>query len=402
MCPKHRLLALGLSVFLLGLVAEVTTEQARPAQPAAAQPAGAPAEPGLLRSELSLGGRTATMAYAPDLGASDPAHKALLSATAGSDTSRVRVAQLITTGTLRIEAIELGRAGPAGAPPGPAPIRPDLEGARYDLWLETANNGWRIQVTDATKAVVGHIPLSRRSAAPAASNFVAALIPESGAVGRLALRWGGYEATADVQFTNPSRRRVEAGEPNVTTNRTDDEDTSALSRARLLAQRNETALVLPKGQRMSVSFQRTAEGSRRGRGLGVDGPDFARLTNTPDGEVVMLTESSVPRLRIEAPLRFGKTSIATGNQVAGFPGSYGIWLKRAGTGWRLVFNHEPDAWGSQHDPKFDAAEIELSHSGGHAAARPFAVALVPHAPDRGRLVIIWGPHEWTADFVVAS
>ena len=54
--------------------------------------------------------------------------------------------------------------------------------------------------------------------------------------------------------------------------------------------------------------------------------------------------------------------IATGNQVVGFPGSYGLWLKRVGSGWRLVFNNEPDAWGSQHDPKFDAAEIDLSRT----------------------------------------
>ena len=26
---------------------------------------------------------------------------------------------------------------------------------------------------------------------------------------------------------------------------------------------------------------------------------------------------------------------------------------------------------------------------------------MPTAADRGRLVIIWGPHEWTADFNVA-
>ena len=89
---------------------------------------------------------------------------------------------------------------------------------------------------------------------------------------------------------------------------------------------------------MSISFQRTfarnerAGGNRNRRGLGVDGPDFLGLTKTPDGGIVMLTESSVPRLRIEAPLRFGKATIATGNQVVGFPGSYGVWLKRVGTG----------------------------------------------------------------------
>jgi hypothetical protein len=261
---------------------------------------------------------------------------------------------------------------------------------------------------DAGQTVVGAIALARHAAGPAAANFVAALIPEDSSAGRLVIRWGDYEATAEVQFVTPARRRIEENrEPNVTTSRTHDEDTSVLSRARLLAERNESALVWPNGSRMSVSFQRTvarnerAANSRNRGGLGVDGPDFIGLTKTPDGDVVMLTESSVPRLRVETPLRFGNATIAIGNQVAGFPGSYGVWLKRAATGWRLVFSNEPDVWGSQHDPKSDAAEIALSHSEGHAAARPFAIALVPTAPDRGRLVIIWGPHEWTADFAMA-
>src|SRR5262249_54024119 len=99
---------------------------------------------------------------------------------------------------------------------------------------------------------------------------------------------------------------------------------------------------------------------------------------------------------------FGKTTIATGNQVEGFPGSYGLWLKRAANGWRLVFNHEPDAWGSQHDAKFDAAEVELAHSEGHEATRPFAGNLIPQSAARGRLMILWGPHEWTAEFVIEA
>ena len=131
------------------------------------------------------------------------------------------------------------------------------------------------------------------------------------------------------------------------------------------------------------------------------GVDFSHIASAVDGAVVALTESAVPRLKIEMPLRFGKVMVRTGNQVGGFPGAYGIWLKRVGSGWRLVLNDESDAWGSQHDPKFDAAEMDLAHSEGHAASRPFGVALIPTAADRGRLVIVWGPHEWTADFVVA-
>lgn len=398
---NHRLHTLAVCVFLSILIAGVATEQAPPGQPNG---------DGLLRSELSLGGRTATLAYSPDLKANDAAHKGLLSPTTGSAPARVRVGQLDTTGSLRIGTINL--AGPQqvempvdAQTPGKGPA-----GVQYHLWLEGAGTGWQLQITGADNVAAGQLPLSRQPAAPASPNLVAALIPEDSTVGRLVLRWGDYQATADVQFSDPSRRRtVENSGANVTTNRRHDDDTSVLSRARLLAQRNETAWVLPKGPRISVSFQRTFARADRtngnpntSRGLGVDGPDFAHLMQTPDGAIVMLTESSVPRLRTEVPLRFGKALIDIGNQVAGFPGSYGVWLKRVGSGWRLVFNNEPDAWGSQHDPKFDAAEIELSHSEGHAAARPFAVAIVPRAADRGRLVVVWGPHEWSADFVVST
>lgn len=408
MCPWSKgLLALGLSACLLGSIAAVETAQTPSAKPT-----------GLLRSELALGGRTAILEYPPDLKATDPIHKGLLSATAGTAAARVRVGQLETTGSLRIGTMELGvRETPAAVSQAPAdadrssvpaaPARPVA--ARYDLWLAGADSGWQLDVTNADKATVAQIPLARQAAAVPSPAFMAALIPEDITLGRLVLRWGGYQAAADVQFTNPARRRIDENRvPNATTNRTHDEDTSVLSRARLLAQRNETAVVLLKGQRLSISFERTfakddrSAGARNRRGLGVDGPDFARLTTTPSGAVVMLTESSVPRLRIEGSLRFGKVLVPTGNQVVGFPGSYGLWLKRVGSEWRLVFNHEADAWGSQHVPKFDAAEIPLAHSEGHAPGRPFAVALMPNAADRGRLVIIWGPHEWTADFIVAS
>ncbi len=137
-------------------------------------------------------------------------------------------------------------------------------------------------------------------------------------------------------------------------------------------------------------------------GLDVGGVDYPRIATTADGAIVMLTEAAVPRLKIEAPLRFGTVTVRTENQAPKFPGMYGIWLKRVGSGWHLVFNNEPDAWGSQHNPKFDVAEIELTHSQGPEASRPFGVALEPTAADRGRLVILWGPHEWSADFVVAS
>lgn len=395
---NHRVLALSSSVCVLSLIAGVAAGQApvKPAQPSA---------DGLLHSEVSLVAKTATVTYDPALKANDAAHRGVLSATAGSPNTRVRVAQLQTTGSLRIGTLAVGKLDPAGI--------------RYDLWLKGVNDGWELEVTDVAKpgapepsTVVGQVALSRQAGPVASPTFVAALVPENGNTARLVLRWGPYEATTDVQFTDPPRRfRLPETQANVTTNRRHDEEDTRANRAFMLAQRNETVFVLPKGQRVSVSFQKTlgpgeriAEngGGVRTRGLPVDGPDFARLMQTPDGEVVLFTESAVPRMRNDLPVRFGKTTLAIGNQTPGFPGSYGIWLKRLGNGWRLVFSNEPDVWGSQHDATLDAVEIDVKHSEGHAATRPFGVGIEPTAANHGRLVIVWGPHEWSTDFEISG
>jgi hypothetical protein len=370
--------ALASGVFLCALVAQATTEQA------SFTPSSTAAD-GRVRSELSLLAHTATLRFAPNLRADDPAHRGVVSARASGDPA-VRVAQLETNGSLRLGTIALGKDNPAGI--------------RYDLWLESAGDAWRLRVTEAQRddagqpaALIGQLTLARSSGVTSSPTFMAALVPNVKDAGRLLVRWGEYEAATEVQFTDPPRRRQTERTPaNVTTNRAHDEDTSALSRARLLAQRNETVLGSPDGRRLSVSYAR--------QGLEVEGRDFRDLASAPDGRVIQLTESAVPRLRIEAPLRFGNATIRIGNQGAGFPGSYGLWLKRVGSGWRLVLNHEADAWGSQHDPKFDAAEIPLIHTDGHPASRPFAVALLPIAADRGRLLILWGPHEWSAEFAI--
>ena len=90
-------------------------------------------------------------------------------------------------------------------------------------------------------------------------------------------------------------------------------------------------------------------------------PDFAAIESLADGDVLRLSRGAVLRLRNETPLRFGDVAIPTGNLAPGFAGSYGLWLKPSGDGWRLVFNHEADSWGTQHDPTFDAAEIDVTY-----------------------------------------
>jgi hypothetical protein len=345
------------------------------------------------------------MTFAPDLKADDPAHKAVSSPIGATANARVRVAQLLTTsGTLRIGTLDLPKAEPPGQ--------------RYDVWLAITSNGWTMQLSGAANSsdVPGEVALSRQASAVVSPTFVAALIPTYGDSGQIVLRWGPYEGVAEMKFVDPPSRvrRVnsENGLPNVGVKRGNFDDTSAHSREQFLAQNTETAIELPNGRRLSASFIRAGSSDRPrsepalrtsvARGLAVGGPDYSRIASVADGGVVELTESWVPRLKIETPLRFGKVTARTENQVGGFPGVYGMWLKRVGNNWRLVLNNEYDVWGTQHDAKFDVAEIDLTHSDHQPASLPFAVALVPTGPDRGRLVIVWGAHEWAANFVVAG
>ena len=172
-----------------------------------------------------------------------------------------------------------------------------------------------------------------------------------------------------------------------------DTDTSDFARAVTLAERHETAIVAPDDSRIAVLFWKD---------VSAEHDDFAAIGSVADGEVVRLTEAAVTRLRTDVPLRFGRVMVPTDNLAPGFPGSYALWLKRVGTGWRLVLNHEADSWGTQHDPEFDAAEIELTYSQGGLSTRPLGATLVPTSERGGRLVIHWGGHQWTADFVIAS
>ena len=92
--------------------------------------------------------------------------------------------------------------------------------------------------------------------------------------------------------------------------------------------------------------------------------------------------------------------LETENQVPGYPGTYALWLKKNGPRWSFVFNHEADSWGTQHDPDFDAAEIDVGYSQTNEDSRPLAVTLIPVSVDRGELRVQWGPHEWTADYAI--
>jgi hypothetical protein len=372
---------------------------------AAQQASTAPAARGQLRSEASLMGHTLTIAYAPDLNSDDRTYKTLVSSTATTAEKRIRVAEFsINGGTLRIGSIELPKA--------------EAPGRVYDVSLEGTDQGWTLLLADRSTpaAAAVAVPLERRSRAARSRTFIAALTPTAADSGQLVVSWGDYDAAAAIKFVDPPvrpmRANAENGLPNVGVKRGNRDDTSAKSRAQFLSLNSETAIGLPSGKRVVASFIRSvssdaaAENPRLrrvvGRGLNSGGVDYERLASLGNGSIVELAESQVPRLTIDTPLRFGNLTLRTENQVGGFPGVYGMWLKRVADGWHLVFNQEYDVWGTQHDQKFDVGEIELAHSEQQPGTQPFTLALVPTGADRGQLNIVWGAHRWTADFVIPS
>src|SRR5687768_7744881 len=109
--------AIAASVVVLGLAVGASAQA----------PAKAPVKAdGLLHTELSLLGRTASISFAPDLHASDPAHRNVFASPAQG---RVRLGQLQTNGALRLGNVSVGK-------PGATPLR-------FDLCVEGTPEGWQ-------------------------------------------------------------------------------------------------------------------------------------------------------------------------------------------------------------------------------------------------------------------
>ena len=399
-------------LFAAGVAACLTTAVAGAQTPEPSHEAD-----GLVHASLVLEVQEIDVAFPPELRAGHHAYQWLLSGTVGS---RVRVGTLdahraLRLGTLEpdIKAIEaemaaLVAARQAEAEAGEAaesddePEESDEESdesdeemgpADPDLWLVRDAAGWQLEIHPADGAEVEIVPLSHRETAAEAPTFAASLHATGAETGRLWLRWGHHAWSADFRFEElpeTPRRALVSGRG---TARQAEDSNEAIARGNMLAERNETAMVLPNGASITMLYWKSID---------IEDEDYPNVAAVRDGAVVEMIRSPVLRLKSDVSLRFGKADIPTGNLAPGFAGAYGIWLRKAGDGWRFVFNHEPDSWGTQYDSDFDAAEIAVDYMRTSGSFRPLGATLVPTGSDRGRLVVHWGPHEWSAGFVVSE
>lgn len=396
-------------VLVLLLAAGVTTSV-----PATAQtPEPSEEGDGLVHTLLVLEAQSIDVALTPDLSADDAANRTLLDSTAGA---RVRIGTIEGHRALRIgelapdlEAIAtaLQAAARASADESNEPDAeeetesgdPEYAEAEEasgepspELWLAREPHGWRLEVVGyGDDGEIRAIPLSHRETAGDAPVLSASVAMTNTEEGQLALRWGRHAWNADFRFdempAGPRREPVSGRGQS----REASTDTTAFSRGVTLAERNESALILPGGERISLLYW---------KGIDVEDEDYGRFEETADGDVVELIHAAPVRIKSDVGLRFGETDVPTGNLAPGFAGAYAIWLRRVGDGWRFVFNNEPDSWGTRHDPEFDAVEIAVDYARGDRSFRPLGATLIPTGADQGRLLVHWGPHEWTADFTI--
>ncbi len=368
-------------LLLLGLGLALVVPSAAPAQPVP--------DDGRIRSVLTLDNRPVSVAWEPGLAAD--AHRALINGS-GPEDGGVHVATIESMPLLRIGTLD------GAAPEGQEAAR----AVRYDLWLMRDADGFLLDArwvgADGAMATSsGTIMLSTQAADASYATFAANIAPTSDETGRLEMRWGDRLWTADFFFADPpeggaSAAQVAAGAAGDGAREFEDSAVAdAVSRGIRLNERHESAIVLPGGDRIATLAWQD---------IGIDHPDYAAIADVEDGGVIRLTEAAVMRLRSEVSLRFGTAAVPTGNLSEGFAGSYGLWLQRRGDSWRLIFNNEPDSWGTQHNSEYNASQTTVSYARTGRTDRPLGTRLVPTSADGGRLVIQWGPHEWAADFDV--
>ena len=125
------------------------------------------------------------------------------------------------------------------------------------------------------------------------------------------------------------------------------------------------------------------------------GVDWEALQEHEQGLFEFQTAAAI-KLRTEADIVVGGLEVPAGNVSPGFAGLYSLWLRLDDDGqWVLIVNHEPDVWGTMHDPAKDLGETPLDHSIVEGGKSRLTIAIEPSEGDApGTLELSWGEHRW--------
>jgi len=137
--------------------------------------------------------------------------------------------------------------------------------------------------------------------------------------------------------------------------------------------------------------------------LSMETSDWELFQKLGDGEVFKFTLSRATKMYTDMDMTFGDIVVRTGNVADDYPGVYSLWLKKTGDGWSLVFNDQPDIWGTRYDAKFDAAEVALTFAEVKGDPQEkFVMEFDQDGDDAATLTLRWGNQEWSAPFAIQA
>ena len=145
------------------------------------------------------------------------------------------------------------------------------------------------------------------------------------------------------------------------------------------------------GQRVRIAFADLKKGTS----------DWKLFEDVQDGQVYEFTLSRATKLYTDLDLKFGEVVVKKENMAPNYPGVYSLWMKKVGDGWTLVFNSQPDIWGTRHEAEFDAAEVPLRIAQAEQPSDKMMMS-IEQKEGGGTIRIVWDDKKWEADFAVAQ
>ena len=134
--------------------------------------------------------------------------------------------------------------------------------------------------------------------------------------------------------------------------------------------------------------------------IGVDWDSFSEH----EGGLLEFQTAAAIKLRTGTDLLIGDLEVPTGNVSPGFAGLYSLWLRLDDDGqWTLIVNHEPDVWGTMHDPAHDLGETRLEHTVEEGENTSLTIEIeAPEGDAAGALKLSWGEHRWRTSLAAAG
>lgn len=135
-------------------------------------------------------------------------------------------------------------------------------------------------------------------------------------------------------------------------------------------------------------------------GLESDSIEWEQLQNTKDGEVFQYTLHRAMKIYTEFDLANGDTTIKKENFAPDYPGVYSLWMKKVGDGWSLVFNSQPDIWGSRHKAEFDVYEVPMTLTTVEGDPAEKYIVKLEEDGAKALLTMNWGDQQWSTNFEI--